>query len=124
VNKATQNDFDQQYLKTWTEPDSILRRAIIDQLWSPDGRMSVSSLGVTIEGVDEIAQHVARVHDEQIVGKGLGFSYDQHVESGDSLLLRWSMTAPTGQVVGRGVDVILFDADGSISSVYMFMGVD
>lgn len=117
-------DFDKEYLRTWIEPDPDRRRAIIDRLWSPSGRMSVSSLGVTIEGVDAIAVHIAGVHDELITGKGLAFSYDQHVESGDALLLRWSMTAPNGEVVGRGADVISRGEDALISSVHMFMGVD
>ena len=117
-------DFDHDYLRTWTETDPVQRRAIIDRLWSPTGRMSVSSLGITIEGVENIARHIAQVQDDLIAGKGLVFSYDQHVESGDASLLRWSMTAPNGEVVGRGADVIFRDGDGLITSVHMFMGLD
>lgn len=117
-------DFDDDYLRTWTNPDPVQRRAIIDRLWSPAGRMSVSSLGTTIEGVENIAGHIAQVHDDLIAGKGLVFSYDQHVESGNATLLRWSMTAPNGQIVGRGVDVIFCDGDGLITAVHMFMGVN
>ena len=117
-------DFDHDYLRTWTEPDPAQRRAIIDQLWSPTGRMSVSSLGTTIEGVENIAGHIAQVHDDLIAGKDLVFSYDQHVESGDVTLLRWSMTAANGQIVGRGADVIFRDGDGLIMAVHTFMGVN
>jgi hypothetical protein len=117
-------DFDRQYLETWTEPDADRRRENIERLWAKDGRMAVSSLGITIDGVDKIAEHIARVHDENIVGRGLRFSYDQHVESGDALLLRWSMVAPDGSVVGRGADVLFREADGLIKTVYMFMGVN
>lgn len=46
------------------------------------------------------------------------------MQSGEALLLRWSMRAPSGDVVGRGADVVLRDADGRIETVYMFMGVD
>ncbi len=43
---------------------------IIDRLWSPSGRMSVSSLAITIEGVEAVAAHIAGVHDELIAGRG------------------------------------------------------
>jgi hypothetical protein len=120
----TTSDFDTQYLRTWTEPDPRIRRANIDRLWAADGRMAISSLGITIAGIDDIAAHIARVHDENIAGKGLTFTYDQDIESGDALLLRWSMLAPGGEVVGRGVDVVFRDPDGLVKTVYMFMGVD
>lgn len=59
-----------------------------------------------------------------IAGKGLTFAYDQHIESGDSILLRWSMLAPSGDVVGRGVDIVFRNADGRVQTAYMFMGID
>ncbi|GAA5156473.1 hypothetical protein GCM10023321_32260 [Pseudonocardia eucalypti] len=119
VLTAFQND----YLTTWTEPDPEQRRRNIERVWVPDGRLAVSSLGITIEGVGDINAHVSRVHDDLIAGKGLTFTYDQHIESDDSLLLRWSMLAPSGDVVGRGVDVVFRSPDGRVQTVYMFMGV-
>ena len=117
---AFQND----YLATWTEPDPEQRRRNIDQLWAPDGSLSVSSLGITIDGVSDINAHISRVHDDQLTGNGLTFTYDQHIESGDSLLLRWSMLGPSGDVVGRGADLVFRRADGRVQTVYMFMGVN
>lgn len=84
----------------------------------------VSSLGISLVGTEAITEHIARVHDDLIAGKGLRFSYDQHLESGDALLLRWSMAAPDGSVVGRGADVIFRDGDGAVTTAYMFMGMD
>lgn len=46
------------------------------------------------------------------------------VEDGGALLLRWSMTAPSGDVVGRGVDTVFRDVDGKVTRAYMFMGVN
>ena len=63
-------------------------------------------------------------HNDRIAGQGLTFSYDQRMESGDALLLRWSMTAPSGDVVGRGVDTVFRDVDGKVTRAYMFMGVN
>jgi len=120
----TLREFDRQYLETWTEPDPERRRANLERMWSPDGRMVVSSIDVTLRGVDEIAAHIARVHEQNIAERGLRFVYDQHVEADDALLLRWSMLAPDGSAVGRGVDLVFRDADGRVQTVYMFMGID
>jgi hypothetical protein len=124
VTEQTLTDFEQQYLQTWTEPDRQRRRANIERLWSPEGRMVVSSIGATLHGVDEIDGHIALVHEQNIVGRGLRFVYDQHAEAGGALLLRWSMIAPDGSVVGRGVDVVFRDDAGRVQTVYMFMGID
>jgi hypothetical protein len=118
------SEFDRQYLETWTEPDPERRRANIERLWAADGRMVISSIGASVEGIDEITDHIARVHEQNIVGRGLRFAYDQHAEAQEALLLRWSMLAPDGGVVGRGVDVVFRDADGLVQTVYMFMGID
>ena len=116
-------DFDAAYLSTWTEPDAGKRLALIEQMWAPHGSLHISSPALTVTGTADIAEHINRVHNDRIAGQGLTFSYDQRMESGDALLLRWSMTAPNGEVVGRGVDTIFRDADGKVTSAYMFMGV-
>jgi len=90
-------------------------------MWSAGARLVVSPIGVSVQGVDEIAAHVTRVHEQNIAERGLRFVYDQHAEAADALLLRWSMLAPDGSAVGRGVDVVFRDADGLIQTVYMFM---
>ena len=123
MTTETQSDFNRQYLETWTEPAPELRRANIERLWSADGRLVISPMGVTVQGVDEIAAHIARVHEQNIAEQGLRFVYDQHAEADDSLLLRWSMLAPDGGVVGRGVDVVFRDADGLVQTVHMYMGI-
>ncbi len=120
----TLTEFDRQYLHTWTEPDAERRRANIARLWSADGRLVISSIGASVHGIDEITAHIGRVHEENIAGRGLRFEYDQHVEAGAALLLRWSMLAPDGGLVGRGVDVLFRTADGLVQTVYMFMGVN
>ena len=117
-------DFDAAYLSTWTEPDAGRRLVLIEQVWAPHGSLHISSPSLSLNGTADIAAHIGRVHDDLIVGKGLTFSYDQHLESGDAILLRWSMTAPNGEVIGRGVDTVFRDTDGKVTSAYMFMGVN
>jgi hypothetical protein len=121
---TTLSTFDRQYLETWTEPDPRKRRANIERMWSSGGRMVISSTGASVEGVEEIAAHISRVHEQNIVGRGLRFVYDQSVEAQEGLLLRWSMLAPDSGVVGRGADVVFRNPDGRVRTAYMFMGVD
>ncbi len=118
------NIFQSEYLNTWTEPNPGSRRAAIERVWKPDGRMVVSSAGITLRGIDDIAAHIGQVHDDLIAGKGLTFTYDQHIQAGEALLLRWSMLTPAGETVGRGADVVFRDSGGHIETVYMFMGVN
>jgi hypothetical protein len=124
MTTGTLSEFDQQYLETWTEPDLQQRQANIERLWAPGGRMVISPIDVTLQGTGEISEHVARVYEQNIAGRGLRFAYDQHAEAGEALLLRWSMLAPDGSVAGRGVDMVFRDADGLVETVYMFMGID
>ena len=120
----TNTDFDAAYLSTWTDPDAGKRLALIEQVWAPHGSLHISSPSLSLNGTADIAAHIGRVHDDLIVGKGLTFRYDQRLKSGDALLLRWSMTTPGGDVVGRGVDTIFRDVDGKVTRAYMFMGVN
>lgn len=115
--------FQNDYLTAWIEPSSEARRAAIERVWDADAELSVSSTGTTLRGTDAIEAHIGAVHADLIATKGLMFQYDQELSSGDALLLRWSMTAPTGAVVGRGVDTLFRNADGRVSRAYMFMGV-
>ena len=120
----TNADFDASYLSTWTEPDASKRLALIEQVWAPHSSLHVSSPGLSLTGTTDIAAHIEHVHNDLIANKGLTFAYDQRAESGDALLLRWSMTAPSGDVVGRGVDTVFRDTNGRVVSAYMFMGVN
>lgn len=124
MNAHAPIDFHQDYLSTWTEPNPEQRRRVIEKVWAPDGKLVISSLGITLHGTAEISAHIARVHDDMIAKKRLVFSYDQQLNADDALLLRWSMTAPSGDVVGRGVDVVFRCADGQVATAYMFMGVN
>ncbi|HOY79381.1 MAG TPA: nuclear transport factor 2 family protein [Hyphomonadaceae bacterium] len=123
MNAQAPIDFQEIYLSTWTEPDPEQRRSVIEAVWAPEGRLVISPAGMTLNGTEEISTHIARVHADMIAGKQLTFSYDQQLAADDATLLRWSMTAPSGDVVGRGVDVVFRNADGQVTTLYMFMGV-
>jgi hypothetical protein len=50
------------------------RRRNIEQMWAPDGRLAVSSLGLIIERVDDINAQISQVRDHPIADKGLAFT--------------------------------------------------
>lgn len=121
---TAEQDFQDRYLAMWTDPVPARRRALVEGIFAPDGRLVVATLPGPLHGITEIADHIGRVHDDLIAGKGLTFAYDQAIPSGEALLLRWSVRAPTGAPVGRGVDLVLRDARGRVTTAWMFMGVD
>ena len=88
---ASAANFADEYLRSWIEPDPERRRDLITSMWAPDGRLTVSSPAMVVEGVDRIVDHIASLYDAL---KDLDFVYDQQIESGDALLLRWSMSTP------------------------------
>jgi hypothetical protein len=122
TTKAEQ--FDREFLATWTETDPTARHAAVERVWSPTGRMVVAPLGATAEGHEQIEGFLAKVNAENIVGKGLTFVYDQRLEADDALMLRWSMLTPAGDPVGRGLEVLHRGGDGKVETAYVFLGVD
>ena len=124
MSNTASDDFTTEYLTTWTEPDADTRRGIIDRFWAADGRLIASApVNATLEGTDQIAGLIGQVYDENIAANGLQFTYDQRIDAGDAILLRWSMLTPDGTAVDRGVEVILRAADGKIHTDYLFMSV-
>ncbi|KAB1662592.1 nuclear transport factor 2 family protein [Pseudoclavibacter chungangensis] len=123
MNTTDLDALERDHLATWIDPDPARRREIVERIWAPDGRLSIAPAGRTLTGVDAIVAHTTRVHDERIAGQGMRFVYDQRIDGGDLLLLRWSMLAPDGSTAARGVDIARIEA-GRFASVHMFMGVD
>ena len=64
------------------------------------------------------------MHHDPIATKGLIFVYDQHMSAGEALLLRWSMLTPSGDIAGRGADIIHQDTHSRVETAYMFTGVN
>ena len=125
MNETKIEQFDQQYLETWTETDPAARRAAVERVWAPDGRLIVGPpVGATLAGFDQIEGFLAKVNAENIVGKGLRFVYDQRLEADDALMLRWSMLTADGETVGRGLEVLFRADDGKVRKAYVFMGVE
>jgi hypothetical protein len=122
-SETTIEQFDQEFLETWTATDPAARRAAIERVWAPDGRMVVSPVGAELQGFDQIEAFVAKVNAENIVEKGIEFVYDQRQQADEALMLRWSMLAPGGEAVGRGVEVLFRGDDGKVATAYVFLGV-
>jgi hypothetical protein len=125
MSDTATSKFSEEFLATWTETDPDARRAAVERVWSPEGRMLIGPpVGATLEGRDQIAGFLTKVNAENIVEKGLTFVYDAEQEAGDATMLRWSMLTPASDVVGRGVEVLHRGADGKVETAYVFLGVD
>ncbi|GAA4572296.1 hypothetical protein GCM10023193_63330 [Planotetraspora kaengkrachanensis] len=132
-----------RYVAQWNEPDPETRRALIRELWAPDGiqvlveppetiRDAASALAfpvppLEVRGHDALDARVTRAY-EMFVAPG------EHVfeAAGEPVLLlsnvlalRWSMvSARTGEAVGGGLDVLALDGDGRIGTDHQFIGVN
>lgn len=124
MSNAATDDFTTEYVTTWTEPDADRRRGIIDRFWAADGRLIASApVNATLEGTDQIAGLIGQVYQDNIAANGLQFTYDQRIDAGDAILLRWSMLTPDGAAVDRGVELLLRGQDGKIHTDYLFMSL-
>lgn len=98
---------------------------MIERFWAPDGRLIASApVDATLQGTDQIAGLIGQVYDQNIAANGLRFTYDQRIDAGDAILLRWSMLTPDGTAVDRGIEILFRGQDGKIHTDYLFMGVN
>lgn len=105
------------YIATWNEGDPDKRRALIDQVWTDDGRY-VDPLAVA-DGKDAIDATIAAVQ-EQFAGLAfrLGGPVDAHH---DLARFTWEL-GPTGaDPVVIGFDVAVLGDDGRIQTVHGFL---
>jgi hypothetical protein len=130
-------DLADQYIAQWTEPDPGERRKAIERLWAQDGahllappveiREVAAGLGfdhTTLEahGHDAIELRIRRSHERFVASGEYTFrSRGDAVRLHEIVKFGWdTVSAEDGTVVGGGVDVLVLDADGRITTDYMF----
>jgi hypothetical protein len=107
----------EQYIATWNETDPSARRALIDEVWSSDGRY-IDPLA-EVAGRDQISAVIASVQ-EQFTGWRfrLAGAVDAHH---DQARFSWELGPDGGDAVVVGFDVAQRDADGRLSLVLGFL---
>jgi hypothetical protein len=137
VTEIDPQDLADRYVAQWTEPDPDERRKAIERLWAEDGahilqppveiRQTAAALGfdhTTLEahGHDAIETRVRRSYERFVATGEYTFrSRGDAVRLHEVVKFGWdTVSAEDGAVVGGGVDVLVLDNDGRITTDHMF----
>jgi hypothetical protein len=105
------------YIATWNESDPDKRRALIDQVWTDDGRY-IDPLA-DAEGKDAIDATIAAVQEQFA---GLAFRLDGPVDAHHDLArFTWELGRTGADPVVIGFDVAVLGDDGRIQTVHGFL---
>ena len=106
----------QQYIAAWNETDPQARRALIDEIWSSDGRY-VDPLA-EVSGRDQFDAVIAAA---QAQFAGMTFRLAGPVDAHhDQARFTWEL-GPDGTALVVGFDVARLDADGRLALVLGFL---
>jgi hypothetical protein len=106
------------YLAAWNESDAGRRAALIEQVWSADGRLIDPPLAA--EGRAGISDMAAALHGQF---PGHRFRRASGVDTHhDQLRFAWELVAPDGKVTLSGLDVGEVAADGRLRRITGFFG--
>lgn len=128
----------EKYLALWNEPDADLRRRMVEELWTEEGRHVLQppqeiraiaaqpGIGLTAileaRGYDEIEARAASAYDHWVASEGLRFrGRDDADRLGDVVKFHWEAVAGDGEVVAVGLDFLVLAADGRIERDYTFV---
>jgi len=107
----------EQYIATWNETDPSARRALVDEVWSADGRYIDPMAEVT--GRDQIDAVIAAV---QAQFTGMSFRIAGPVDAHhDQARFTWELGPDGREAIVVGFDVAQWDADGRLSLVLGFL---
>ena len=107
----------EQYINAWNENDASARRALIDEIWSEDGRYTDPLADVT--GRDQIDAVIAAA---QAQFAGMTFRLAGAVDAHhDQARFTWELGPDGADAVVIGFDVAHRDADGRLALVLGFL---
>ncbi|OUC99742.1 hypothetical protein [Streptosporangium minutum] len=133
-------DLAARYIALWSEPDAELRRRAIEELWAEGGahilqppqeiREIAAGLGfdsttLQAHGYDELDVRVTRSYERFVAPGQFTFqARDGAVRLHDVVKLNWEMVpVGGGEAVGGGLEVLVLDENGRITTDYMFPGI-
>lgn len=111
------------YFELWGTTDDARRHELATSLFAADAVHHAAPADAHFEGVDAIEANITRVNTENIQKAGLSFHEGEIRENHDAIQIEWSVSAPNGHTVGTGRDFLLINAEGKITTLYMFNGV-
>lgn len=111
--------FAARYTAVWNEPDPAARRAIIAELWAPDGVEVLES--AEHRGHQALEARVTGAYQQLVRDGGFVFEPEDAVGHHDAVTFRVRMVpSGGGEVAWRGVVFVQLDADGRITRDYQF----
>jgi len=128
----------ERYVGLWNEPDPDVRRMIIRGLWAPAGehvldppqelRQPAHALGfeaptLEIRGYAAMETRAARAYEEFVApGQYVFRLRDNAARLRNILKFNWEMVSTaTGEVAGVGLEVLVLDERGRITTDYQFV---
>ncbi|HZP27568.1 MAG TPA: nuclear transport factor 2 family protein [Acidimicrobiia bacterium] len=106
------------YLAAWTEPDAHRRLAMVEQVWTPDGRLIDPPLAA--EGHTGISDLFAALQGQF---PGHTFRRASGVDAHhDQFRFAWQLVGPDGTVALTGLDVGETADDGRLRRITGFFG--
>jgi SnoaL-like domain len=106
----------ERYIATWNETDPGRRRALIDEVWAPDG--SYTDPLAEVRGRDQIDAVVAAAQQQF---PGLVFRLAGPVDANhNQARFTWQLGS-SGEPLVVGFDVAVLDGEGRIRSVHGFL---
>ena len=114
------NEFANQYMAVWNEPDAHVRRSAIAELWAADATHFTQRL--ESRGYEAIEARITRAHEQFVQTDGFVFRWANEVNGHhNAVMLTWEMIQPDGGKVGAiGTIFVLLGDDGRISRDYQF----
>ncbi len=109
------------YFELWKTADDDTRHTLMEKLFAESAVKYVAPANVSIPGIEAIEANIARVNKENIQEAGLEFRAGETVVNHNSAHMNWEVVAGGKKVVGSGRDFLLFNDDGQVTALYMFM---
>ena len=133
------NELSDRYVAVWNEADPERRRAMVAELWAPDGEhllmpprevrqaaaeMSMNSV-FEVRGHPELNARVADTYERFIASGEYDFRRCEEAERlRDVVKFRWEMVSTDdGSVAAIGLEFLVIDPQGRIFNDYQFIEI-
>jgi hypothetical protein len=122
TNQRSLDDVVLAYIETWSTPDDVVRRELLDASLADDA--SYTDPAYEVRGKQEIASHIGRsLNGEAYGGAGARIPISSGVDQHHGLLrFSWVMVDPQHQLLLEGMDFVEPAADGRLQRITGFFG--
>ena len=112
--------FVERYVAVWNEPDAVVRRRMVEELWVPDGANFTRSN--EWHGYEALESRVRGAHEKWVRDGGCLFRPRKVDSHHRAVRFVWEMVSTGGgQVVSVGLEVMLLARDERIREDYQFV---